>query len=44
MLPTTRFGAAMARVNWRLMTSKAMLPLTKKLFAPGTADYVLPTY
>ncbi|GAB2513143.1 FAD-dependent monooxygenase [Nocardia heshunensis] len=44
MLPTTRFGAAAARMNWRLMTSKVMLPLTKKLFAPATADYVLPNY
>ncbi|MGW4244221.1 FAD-dependent monooxygenase [Nocardia sp. NPDC004722] len=44
MLPTTRFGAAAARMNWRVMTSKVMLPLTKKLFAPATADYVLPNY
>ncbi|WP_040807462.1 FAD-dependent monooxygenase [Nocardia concava] len=44
MLPTSKFGTAMARMNWRLMTSKPMRPVARKLFSPATADYVLPTY
>ncbi|MFJ4654123.1 FAD-dependent monooxygenase [Nocardia sp. NPDC088792] len=44
MLPTNKFGVAMGRFSMRMVTSKVMLPLTKKMFEPKTKDYSLPNY
>lgn len=44
MLPTSRFGLRMQQFNMRVITSKALLPLSKKLFEPKTKDYSLPKY
>ncbi|WP_405494512.1 FAD-dependent monooxygenase [Nocardia sp. NBC_00511] len=44
MLPTSRFVTAAARFNMRVLMSRPLRPVAKKLFAPKTADYVLPSY
>lgn len=44
MLPNTRLMAALAKVNVRVMMSRPMRPLTKKIFFGHTEDFALPTY
>ncbi|WP_336082272.1 FAD-dependent monooxygenase [Nocardia sp. SSK8] len=44
MLPNTRVMAALAKVNVRIMMSRPMRPLTKKIFFGHTEEFTLPTY
>ncbi|GAD86346.1 FAD-binding monooxygenase [Nocardia asteroides NBRC 15531] len=44
MLPNTALMTALAKVNVRIMMSRPMRPLTKKIFFGHTEDFALPTY
>ncbi|MGW5437409.1 FAD-dependent monooxygenase [Nocardia asteroides] len=44
MLPNTAVMTALAKVNVRIMMSRPMRPLTKKIFFGHTEDFALPTY
>ncbi|MFE3544605.1 FAD-binding monooxygenase, partial [Nocardia sp. NPDC059177] len=44
MLPNTRIMAALAKVNVRVMMSRPLRPLTKKIYFGQTAEFALPTY
>lgn len=44
MLPSTALMTALAKVNVRIMMSRPMRPLTKKIFFGHTEDFALPTY
>ncbi|MFI5776308.1 FAD-dependent monooxygenase [Nocardia sp. NPDC051570] len=42
--PKSKLGLRMGRIGMRLMTSRVLSPLARKMFTPRTEDYVLPTY
>ncbi|UOQ90819.1 FAD-dependent monooxygenase [Agromyces endophyticus] len=42
MVPATPFAAAMARATTRVMLSKPLLPLVRRMFAAGNAELALP--
>ncbi|MEV6361037.1 FAD-dependent monooxygenase [Nocardia asteroides] len=44
MLPNTAVMTALAKVNVRIMMSRPMRPLTKKIFFGHTEDFALPAY
>ncbi|MGW5574146.1 FAD-dependent monooxygenase [Nocardia thailandica] len=44
MLPKSRLVTRLARANMRIMMSRPMIPLTKRVFFPENKDFALPAY